>query len=103
MNVDPAVKNNVDSLASQIADEARLRFGKSTQVFWFGSWVNGGASEVSDLDLAFDLSDSVSVTDFNDFIDWVEQLPTLYKFDLINMTEISERFKKHILSSGQLI
>ena len=103
MNVDPAVKSNVDSLAKQIADEARLRFGEKTRVFWFGSWVSGSASEVSDLDLAFDLPDSVAVIDFSDFIDWAEQLPTLYKFDLINMSEISERFKNHILSSGQLI
>jgi len=101
MTAGSATELKVSELASAVADEARHRFGENLPVYWFGSWVDGSANKTSDLDIALDLAGTVSSVDFMSFTDWVEDLPTLYKFDVINMSDISERFRGEILSSGR--
>ena len=101
--IDTGIEKKVSHLASQVADEARRRFGHNTQIYRFGSWVNGNPSNTSDLDIGIDLSSNLSSSDFIDFVDWVEDLPTLYRFDIINMAEISETFRNKITSKGRFI
>ena len=101
--VDSSVETKVSHLAFQVASEARRRFGEKNHIYWFGSWVNGDATEVSDLDIGIDVSSSVSSLEFLNFIDWVEELPTLFQFDIINMSEISETFRNKIIKNGRLI
>ncbi len=101
--IDPITETKVSQLASQVADEARRRFGDGISVYWFGSWINGNANQRSDLDIAIDLPNGILPSAFIDFIDWIESLPTLYQFDIINMSEISDDFKKKIISTGRLI
>jgi len=95
-------ENKVSILAAQVADEAHRRFGDNTPVYWFGSWVNGNASNRSDLDIGVDISSSILASEFLDFVDWVEALPTLYRFDIINMSEISDSFRNKIIM-GRLL
>lgn len=101
--IDPGIQQKVNHLASQVAGEARRRFGENTRVYWFGSWVNGVPSKTSDLDIAIDLSSDVSSSQFLGFVEWVEDLPTLYRFDIINMAVISREFRDKIISKGKLI
>ena len=101
--IDPGIQQKVSLLASQVADEARRCFGENIRVYWFGSWVNGDPSKTSDLDIAIDLPSDVSSSQFLDFVEWVEDLRTLYRFDIINMAEISEEFRVKIISKGKLI
>lgn len=101
--IDSGIENKVSQLAVQVADEARRRFGNNIAVYWFGSWVNGNASSRSDLDIGVDVSSSVLTSEFLNFVDWVEALPTLYRFDVINMSEISDSFRSKIKTMGRLL
>ena len=101
--IDSVTENKVSLLAAQVADEARRRFGTDISVYWFGSWVNGNASSRSDLDIGVDVSNSILASEFLAFVDWVEALPTLYRFDVINMSEISESFRNKIKTMGRLL
>ena len=101
--IDPGIQQKVSLLASQVADEARRRFGGNIHVYWFGSWVNGNPTNTSDLDIGIDLPSDVSSSELLDFVEWVEALPTLYRFDIINMSVISGEFRDKIISKGKLI
>lgn len=101
--IDSGIETKVSHLASQVADEARRRFGENAHIYWFGSWVNGDATPVSDLDIGIDVSAGLRSSEFLDFVEWVENLPTLYRFDIINMAEISEMFRNKIILKGRLI
>ena len=101
--IDTGTENKVSQLASQVADEAHRRFGANVPVYWFGSWVNGNASNRSDLDIGVGVSNSILTPEFLDFFDWVEALPTLYRFDIINMSEISDSFRNKIITMGRLL
>jgi len=93
----------VEELASMVTKEARKRFGSATKVYWFGSWIKETAVETSDIDLAIDSPEQLSVQEFSRFTEWVEELPTLYSFDIINMNEISEQFKMRIQNEGKTL
>jgi len=60
-------------------------------------------SSRSDLDIGVDIQNSILASEFLDFIEWVEALPTLYQFDIINMSEISDSFKNKIIEMGRLL
>jgi predicted nucleotidyltransferase len=98
-----SISQKVSMLANQVAAEAHHRFGKNIPVYWFGSWVNGNASPKSDLDIGIDVSRTTRASEFLDFVDWVEFLPTLYRFDIINMSEISDSFRNKIITTGRLL
>lgn len=65
--------------------------------------MSGNADPVSDIDIAIDVLETSHVSRFIDFVDWVEDLPTLYRFDIVNMLEISESFREKIILKGRLI
>lgn len=64
-----------------------------TTIFFFGSRVNGGGNEFSDIDVGFK---SGAKTDFlvAEAIrsDIEETLPTLYKIDVVNFSKVEKRF-----------
>jgi len=98
-----AVETKINDLVLQVANEARRCFGLDIDVYWFGSWVNGSANKRSDIDIALNISTAITPVQFMSFVDWVEQLPTLYKFDIINMSDISDEFREKIIKTGQKI
>lgn len=36
-------------------------------------------------------------------MEWLESLPTLYRFDAVDMSELSESFKKRIEKEGRVL
>lgn len=94
------VPQRVRDLVSSVAREARRRLGKETRVIWFGSWVRGAASPASDLDIAIDAPGGVSMRDYSALWDWVDELPTLYKIDLVNLNETGDQLRGEILERG---
>lgn len=94
------VPQRVRDLVSSVAQEARRRLGKETRVIWFGSWIRGAASPASDLDIAIDVPGGVSMRDYSALWDWVDELPTLYKIDLVNLNEAGDQLRGEILERG---
>lgn len=64
-----------------ITEVARLcRFFHAKEVILYGSRAKGTARERSDIDIAVS-----AVEDFDKLVEKVEELPTLYSVDLLNM------------------
>ena len=64
-----------------ITEVARLcRFFHAEEVILYGSRAKGTARERSDIDIAVS-----AVEDFDKLVEKVEELPTLYSVDLLNM------------------
>ena len=91
----------VESIARTIAEEARARFGVGTRVLWFGSWINGEARNNSDLDIAVEPPAGVSADAFAALWSWVDDLPTLYSVDLVNLTEVGDTLRREIEATGR--
>lgn len=64
----------------------------------FGSRAKGDARENSDFDLAFEVADSDRWAGFVTAIQ--DDPPSLYKYDLVNLSEIDEGFRSAILKEG---
>ena len=96
----PIPPERVQTLVKQIADKVWQDFGTDVQVIWFGSWVKGNARPNSDIDLAIASLQPIQPRDFAMLRDWVENLPTLYSFDLINLNEASPSLASEIKENG---
>ena len=80
------------------------RLGPGSKVIWFGSWVNGTARSVSDIDLAIAAPEGINYRDYAYLTNWIEEkLPTLYSVDLVNMGEVSASSQQKILAEGKRV
>ena len=79
----------VKTLVNQIARKIRRELGDGITVIWFGSWVRGNASPHSDIDLAISSPHLIHPKEFAMLRDWIDDLPTLFSIDLINLNETS--------------
>ena len=66
----------------------------SYKVFFFGSRVDGDANKRSDIDLGIEGAAAVKGVDFIEIKSALEDLPILYKIDLVDFANVSEEFKK---------
>ncbi len=87
-------------LAEIVATEARRRLGTNIRVIWFGSWVQGTAQPHSDIDLAIDSPEPFTITAVAALRTWVDELPTLYSIDLVDLHEVSADFRRRIDAEG---
>lgn len=72
------------------------------QTIWvYGSFARGDASEVSDIDLAFSISDFKKWSAFSREIE--ENAPTLRKLNMVCFEKMSQKFKDKILQEGIII
>ena len=94
----------VKQIVSQIASEAKSRFGPRSRLVWFGSWPRGTARSTSDIDLAIRVEGGVPNSELASFRDWIEEdLPTLYRVDLINLDEVGEHMRRQIDAEGLIV
>jgi len=94
----------IEQLVSRVASEAKTRFGPKSRLIWFGSWLNGIARLTSDIDLAISVEGGVSNSELARFRDWIEEdLPTLYRIDLLNLDEVAERMRRQISDEGLIV
>ncbi|WP_018175536.1 nucleotidyltransferase family protein [Thioalkalivibrio sp. AKL8] len=93
-------RERVNHLAHAAAELVREEFGQDAKVFWFGSWPRGTARWNSDIDLAVLPAKEVSISDWGRLRGHIEDLRTLYTFDLVDMTEVSDELRKEIESEG---
>jgi predicted nucleotidyltransferase len=96
--------DRVNQIVSLVAERVRERLGPGSRVIWFGSWVRGEARSRSDIDLAVEADGGVSQAEYARLLAWIqEELPTLYRVDLVNMDEIGEPLRRQILTEGVVV
>jgi len=67
---------------------------KSHRVFFFGSRVNGKSRESSDIDVGVEGEHALPAGVLSDIQDEMENLPVLYKIDVVDFATVNEKFKK---------
>ncbi len=100
---DERERARVEELARQVAVLARRELGPQTRVWWFGSWPEGRARSRSDLDIAVLPDETAGPEGMARFRQAVEDLPTLYRIDLVDLREVGEAFRQRILKRGRVL
>ena len=67
---------------------------KEYKLFFFGSRVTGKGNERSDIDIGIIGKKSVPVSALSEIEDEIENMPILYKIDLVDFNNVSEKFKQ---------
>ena len=67
---------------------------KSHRVFLFGSRVSGKSDERSDIDVGIEGKKALPPGVLSDIQDEVDELPVLYKIDMVDFAQVDEKFKK---------
>jgi len=82
-----------EKLKKEIRDIAGkyLNLGKY-RVFFFGSRVTGKGNERSDIDIGIEGAEEVSWQAMSKIKEDVENLPTLYKIDIVDFKKVSSDF-----------
>lgn len=96
----PTAPLRVRTLASTVAAQARARFGQDLRVYWFGSWTTGKARPHSDIDLALAGTSPLPNRDLAVLRDWIDDLPTLYSIDLLDLNQVGDILRRRIETEG---
>jgi len=73
------------------------------KIFFFGSRVLGKGSERSDIDVGIEGPKEIPSSIFLDIQEEIENLPTLYKIDIVDFKRVSLAFKKIAFQSAEFI
>jgi predicted nucleotidyltransferase len=73
------------------------------RVILFGSRAVGTARDRSDFDLGVFGATTLPLKRFYEIEDALEDLPTLYRIDWVDLNRASERFRETALSEGKVI
>jgi len=64
------------------------------RVFFFGSRVFGGGTDRSDIDVGIEGPEPASAKDWLEIEEEIENLPTLYKVEIVDFTKVAPIFKE---------
>lgn len=73
------------------------------QVVLFGSRAQGKAKSRSDFDLGVVGDTPLPLVDFFAIEDMLDELPTLYRIDWVDLARVSERFRSQALQKVEVI
>lgn len=73
------------------------------RLFFFGSRVKGSSFPRSDIDLGFEGEGAIPAAIKLEIEEELQNLPTLYKIDLVDFKDVSESFKKTALKKVEPI
>lgn len=88
-------------IAGNVARLARSLLGKDTEVIWFGSWPRGKARPRSDIDVAISTGSVISPERMAVLREAVDELPTLYAIDIVDLNATGPILREEILKHGQ--
>lgn len=91
----------VRELALQVAVLARRILGPEIEIIWFGSWPRGRAHERSDVDLAIRSPKRVTSSGLRRLREAIEELPTLYSIDVVDLEATGSLLREEIDRYGQ--
>lgn len=87
-------------IAEQVATLARRILGAEVQVYWFGSWAEGRAVDRSDIDVGVMADDPIPVDRISRLRGALEDLPTLYTVDLVDLATADPALRERAVSRG---
>jgi predicted nucleotidyltransferase len=90
-------------IAKEVARLARSVFGADTEVIWFGSWVQGKALPHSDIDVAISTGAPIAPERMGLLQEAVDELPTLYEIDAIDLNATGPALREEILKHGKRV
>ena len=93
--------NRAVEIAADVARLARSLLGKDTQVIWFGSWPQGKARPRSDIDVAVSRGSAIPPERMAALREAVDELPTLYAIDVVDLNATGPILREEILKHGQ--
>ncbi|MFQ5431138.1 MAG: nucleotidyltransferase family protein [Nitrospinota bacterium] len=64
------------------------------RLFFFGSRVSGTGNERSDIDIGIEGPEPLPAKLFADIVDEVEELPVLYKIEIVDFKKVSPDFRE---------
>ena len=103
-NIAPGVRGDVQPLVDEVVDVIRRHVPDGPlRVYLFGSWAQGRALNVSDLDIAFDTGSLLDFGAYTDMALAVDDLLTLRKVDIVDMHTVDQGFREAILEHGELL
>ena len=103
-NIVPGVRSDVQPLVEEVVDVIRRHVTEGPlRVYLFGSWAQGRALNVSDLDIAFDTGSLLDFRVYTDMALKVDDLLTLRKIDLVDLHTVDHGFREDILECGELL
>jgi len=88
-------------IATEVARLVRSLLGKDTEVIWFGSWPRGKALPHSDIDVAISTGAPIAPERMGLLQEAVDELPTLYQIDIIDLNATGPALRKEILKYGE--
>jgi len=88
-------------ITKEIARLARSILGNDVEVIWFGSWPRGQAQPRSDIDVAVSIGKPIPPERMALLHEAVEELPTLYDIDIVDLSVTGPTFREEILKHGQ--
>lgn len=95
------IPQRVQTIVKAISTEFNQRFQGKANLIWFGSWITGNAYPQSDIDLAIEPNEELNPQDLTAFRNWLDDFPTLYRIDLVDMNTAGESLKREIERYGQ--
>jgi len=88
-------------IAREVARLARLLFGESTEVIWFGSWPRRKALAHSDIDLAISIGTPIPQERMALLHDAVDDISTLFEIDLVDLSSAGPGLREEVLKYGE--
>ena len=88
-------------VAREVARLARSLLGKDAEVIWFGSWPQGKACPRSDIDMAISIGTPISPERMGVLQEEVDNLPTLYEIDIVDLQAAGPKLREQILKHGE--
>lgn len=95
--------NRVNNIISLIANEFHRIFDADVALLLFGSRANNTANPYSDIDLAIQHTQKLDSNKMRKFQNFIDDFPTLYSIDLIDMNIVSVQLKKQIEFNNRLL
>lgn len=96
-------KSRPTQIAQEVARLARSFLGAQVEVLWFGSWAKGTAMPRSDIDIAVSTGVPIPLERMSLLLDAVEELPTLYHVDIVDLHSVGATLRDEIGKYGEPI
>ena len=87
-------------VAREVARLTREILGHELEIIWYGSWPGGRAQPHSDIDLAVAAAGPIPLERMTALREVVENIPTLYEIDLVDLASVGQPLRTEILLHG---
>jgi len=88
-------------IAREVARLARSVLVEDTEIIWFGSWPQGKALPHSDIEVAISTGEPIAPERMGLLLEAVDELPTLYEIDIIDLNATGPALRQEILKHGE--